>query len=390
MLETDIAVIGGGPAGAAAALTLRRYTSHSVVIVERDAYQHPRVGETVSSAIGPLLDYLGARECLRGGDVVESHANAASWGNDRLIVRDHVLTGRGSGWHLNRRLFDLSLADVARKAGATTFRNTRIRSAIPADDRGWLLSVDGENNTLIHAAEVIDASGRTISFARFAGAMKDSIDHLVGIVAYFRGLDCQSTDHTTLIEAEECGWWYGALLPHGVAVVSFMTDIFEAKKLGVKKWHAFYERLLQTRYISGFLANADPQEHLYIHSASSHRLRPVIGPRWVAVGDAAASFDPLSSLGIGHALSSGIQGARIVDARMEGDHELADAFTFDVARFADEFLERRSAIYQTEQRWPQSEFWRSRHKHNPSQHDDSIQWPKAIANDGLFGAFIKR
>jgi flavin-dependent dehydrogenase len=285
--------------GTAAALTLRRYTSHSVVIVERDAYQHPRVGEIVSSAIFPLLDYLGASECLREGDAVESHANAAAWGSDQLIVRDHMFTGRGSGWHLDRRTFDLSLADAARKAGATMFRNTCIRSASRADDGGWLLSVEGENNTLIHAAHVIDASGRTISFARLAGAAKESVDHLIGVVGYFRGLDGRSTNHSTLVEAEECGWWYGALLPHGTAVVSFMTDAFQAKALCLNEWRGFYERLLETRHISGFLTAADPLEQLYIHSASSHRLCPVIGPRWVAVGDAAASYDPLSSLGIG-------------------------------------------------------------------------------------------
>jgi len=372
MLETDTAVIGGGPSGTAAALTLRRYTSHSVVIVERDAYQHPRVGETVSSAIFPLLDYLGASECLREGDAVESHANAAAWGSDQLIVRDHMFTGRGSGWHLDRRTFDLSLADAARKAGATMFRNTCIRSASRADDGGCLLSVEGENNTLIHAAHVIDASGRTISFARLAGAAKESVDHLIGVVAYFRGLDGRSTNHSTLVEAEECGWWYGALLPHGTAVVSFMTDAFQAKALCVNEWRGFYERLLETRHISGFLTAADPLEQLYIHSASSHRLCPVIGPRWVAVGDAAASYDPLSSLGIGHALSSGIQGARIVDDRLAGDGELADAYPLDIARFADEFLARRVAIYQAEQRWPQSEFWRSRHGCFPSQYANML------------------
>jgi flavin-dependent dehydrogenase len=367
MFETDIAIIGGGPSGAAAALTLRRYTSHRVMIVERDAYEAPRVGETVSSAISALLDYLGASDCLKDSGAIKSHANAAAWGADQLIVRDHMFTGHGSGWHLERRSFDLFLADAARNMGATTLRNTRLRSASTAAGGGWLIGVDGENEGFIHAAQVVDASGRTASFARLAGATKQRVDHLVAVVAYFQGLDSTSTVHSTFVEADEHGWWYGAPLPHGKAIAMFMTDAKSVKPLGFTEWQRFYTRVLDTRHVSSLIAEADPIRELHIYSANSQRIHPVIGDRWVAVGDAAASFDPLSSLGIGHALSSGIQGARISDARLAGDNELADAYSLDVARLWSEFLVRRTAIYQAEKRWQNAAFWTDRHAVSPAQ-----------------------
>ena len=207
------------------------------------------------------------------------------------------------------------------------------------------------------------------SFARLAGATKQSVDHLVGIVAYFQGLDSTSTVHTTFVEAEEHGWWYAALLPDGKAVVMFMTDATAIKSLGFNEWQRFYSRALSTRHVSSFIAAAEPIKQLYIHSANSQRIHPVMGDRWVAVGDAAASFDPLSSLGIGHALTSGIQGARISDARLAGDDELADAYPSDVARFWDEFLVRRTAIYQAEKRWQTAAFWRDRNAVSAGQCD---------------------
>jgi 2-polyprenyl-6-methoxyphenol hydroxylase-like FAD-dependent oxidoreductase len=78
MLETTVAIIGGGPSGLAAALTLLRYTNHRVVVVERDSYQRARVGETVSCAICPLLEYLGAHGCLRESEAIESWSNAGA------------------------------------------------------------------------------------------------------------------------------------------------------------------------------------------------------------------------------------------------------------------------------------------------------------------------
>jgi flavin-dependent dehydrogenase len=360
--ETEVAIIGGGPAGTAAALTLLRYTPHRVVLVERGSYRQPRVGETVSPAITSLLEYLGAADCLCESEAIESFSNAAAWGSDRVTVRDHMFTGRGNGWHLDRRKFDLALGDTAQRAGAITLRDSWPYDATQVDANRWQLSIEGNATTDVLATQVIDASGRQASFARRAGATSNRIDQLVGIVAYFTGLAPQTTSHSTLVEAERCGWWYAALVPNGNAVVAFMTDPAQIREFSVNEWPGFYRRLQRTRHISSFLSKADPIPELHIHSAASQFLLPVIGEGWIAAGDAAAAFDPLSSLGIGHALSSGIQAARVVDTRLHGDEELAATYPADVSGFADEFRMRRLHVYGAEARWPDSEFWQLRHR----------------------------
>ena len=50
----DVVVIGGGPAGAAAALSLA-HMGRSVAMLERSCYEAPRIGETVPPSIQPLL-----------------------------------------------------------------------------------------------------------------------------------------------------------------------------------------------------------------------------------------------------------------------------------------------------------------------------------------------
>src|SRR5436190_5494193 len=58
-----------------------------------------------------------------------------------------------------------------------------------------------------------------------------------------------------------------------------------------------------------------------LHSFPTRRSSDLaFGEGWVAVGDAAQSYDPLSSQGLRYALESGIRAAFAVDAALDGDH----------------------------------------------------------------------
>ena len=108
-------------------------------------------------------------------------------------------------------------------------------------------------------------------------------------------------------------------------------------------------------------ADGVPVSRPHVWLAGSATTIPCIGKGWIAAGDAAASFDPLSSLGIGYAMLSGIQAARAVDHRLNGDEDLAAAYEGDVARHMAGYLAQRRELYRLEQRWPERPFWSRRH-----------------------------
>jgi 2-polyprenyl-6-methoxyphenol hydroxylase-like FAD-dependent oxidoreductase len=98
-------------------------------------------------------------------------------------------------------------------------------------------------------------------------------------------------------------------------------------------------------------------------AAHSAWLPRVAAPSWLAVGDAAASHDPLSASGIVRALDSAVHAAHaihssLVDGRMGplAEYEARQAQAY--RRYA----ETRARYYQLEQRWPDAPFWRRRQR----------------------------
>jgi hypothetical protein len=89
--------------------------------------------------------------------------------------------------------------------------------------------------------------------------------------------------------------------------------------------------------------------------ARSHLLHPVAGPRWLAIGDAASSFDPLSSQGIAKALRAGLRAADVIRTGRD------EAYGQQIAAEFERYLETREHFYRIEARWPQHPFWNRRH-----------------------------
>ena len=340
----DVAIIGGGPAGCAAALTLLRYSKLRVVVIERSDYEGWRVGETLSPGVRPLLRYLDATSILEDDGHLTNYGTAASWGSDDTVSRDFLFVAAGEGRHLDRARFDRSLAQLVRERGGTVMTGHTYESANAA------------------ARYVIDASGRHASFARSRGARVIAHDNLMGIVAIVAS--AHGYDGGTLVEAVPDGWWYSARLPGNRAVVAFMSD---ADIIREQKLHEKPELLRQLASSHATRARIGDAEILHGPTAcpaQSQILDKPYGDGWIAAGEAAIAFDPLSSMGIGYAITSGIEAARVAASSLNGG-DGAPAYAADVAAHFQSYLARKREYYAIEQRWRDRPFWARRHGRLP-------------------------
>jgi flavin-dependent dehydrogenase len=363
--EVEVAIVGGGPAGAAAALALAQLGIEAVLL-ESTRYDTVRIGETVPPAIQQPLTQLGVWHRFMETAPNPSYANQSVWGMAEIQHQDFILNPYGSGWHLDRRRFDHMLADAARRGGVRVMTGANVLS-LEARNPGWVIAGRQDGVPFSFPARfLVDATGRRSTIARKAGRQQRSIDNLIGLVAFLQSsADEVVTTNTLLLEAVEHGWWYSAPLADGRLVAVYMTD---ADLLPVKsgKLAFWLNRLHHTSFTKQRLRPFQSPSKLTIRPANTSVMGQPAGPDFLAVGDAAMAFDPLSSQGIYKALRGAIRAAKVIAECRNGNGGELEAYAGELRKEFNGYLELRADYYGLERRWPDSLFWQRRWQPAPS------------------------
>lgn len=363
--QADVVILGGGPAGSAAANRLAA-AGLSAVLLERSGYAASRFGEVLAPRAVALLDELGVRNHFLEDGHLPSPGLVSVWGGATL-ERSSLSNAYGDGWHLDRSRFDELLARGAAAFGAALYTGVRL-GTLGWDARREMWSVefsDGGSARLIHARFLVDATGRVATLASRLGAQRERVDRLVAVAVFYE--TPPGADPRMLVEAAPGGWWYSARLPSNRTVVAHLTDadLIPRGRRQLSTWlSASLRDAPRTFQRVGGSKGSLPR----IASAASTRLLHVGGQGWLAVGDAAAAFDPLSAIGVTKALDSGVQAAQIIIKYLEAGHRhdaLAAIKKYDQLcnRLWNAYLTERKRVYGREQRWPDSVFWRRRAHH---------------------------
>lgn len=381
--ELDVVVIGGGPGGASCALALRTHMpSLGVGLVEASSYDNVRLGENVSSALLPLLDYLGARDTfLAQAAHVESFTVQACWGTSTPLPQHSLRHWSGEGYLLDRHRFDVMLAENFHARGGKLYLSCRVEEILRAEagEPGYLLHLRHESGArfALKARFLVDATGRKASIARRLGASSLQYDSLIGVSRYFEMDPAIAWPRDIVIESAADGWWYSAPLPDDRLVLTWMTDAALWRDRGQDRLGAWQSLLARApnSYARVHRAAVAADPTLTVRQAHTQILDQAAGTDWLAVGDAAASFDPLSSLGIGFAMHSACHAARAIASTLAGQGgDSLRHYSDSVRRQFSGYLPTWRSYYGYETRFPGAPFWQARRvaEHEPAAHEGGV------------------
>jgi menaquinone-9 beta-reductase len=313
VIDADVVVVGGGPAGAAAAITLARQ-GRDVVLVDKARFPRDKCcGDGLTTGALRLLEALG----LDPATVPSWRTVDAAWVRSPTgrVVELPFPQGFGQyGAVATRRELDAALLDVARAAGVNVHDGHALVGATEHDG-GVVLAVDGLGD--VQARYAIGADGMWSTLRKLLGQGEPGyLGEWHAFRQYATGVTGSAAQQLWVWFEPDLlpGYAWSFPLPGGEVNIGF--GVLRANGRRIADMKQTWPELLSRPHVADALG---PDARLVgTHKAwpiPARVDRAVLGTgRTLFVGDAAAATDPLTGEGIAQALESAILAAEAIVA----------------------------------------------------------------------------
>lgn len=352
--HVDVCVIGAGPAGAAAANRLARL-GLDVMLLDRQAFPRPKIGESLAPSILPVLETLGVRAEVEAAGFLRPEGAVIRWAGPVQVAPAQPI--ERSGIHVDRARFDDILARAAARAGATVWTGVPCGSPRRTGEGHWIVPVHGgQAETKVKCRFVVDAAGRG---GVIGGARNRLMPSTLALYGYWR--EHGFAGPAARVEAGVQHWAWAAPLAGGRCAVAVFLDSGSA--LAGRGREDVYRALLADCDLLRPCLEGQIDGGVHACSATADVACEVIGDGWIKVGEAALCVDPLSAQGVQLAIMTGVQAAVVINtmARRADKAGLAQSFYDDQAAYwAHHFQSVSAGFYKERAAIDPQPFWSSR------------------------------
>ena len=317
---TDVLVIGGGPAGAAAGYWLAR-SGHAVTIVEKRSFPRNKTcGDTLSPRAVHQLRDMGLEDLTSTFHRVGGVRACSNERELQLFWPDHALYPR-EGRVARRSVLDAAVIHNAVSAGATLLQgHEALRPLVERGFVGGAIVQDAAGQQFnLHAKYVILADGANSQFGRALGTSRaKDWPYATAIRSYWatpRHAEPWIETHFDIQDRKDQTIpGYGWIFPVGDGTANIGVGLLSTFRdfKNVNTSHllaAFAQRIAESWQI-------DP-EHPLTQPMSGrmpmgNSVSPISGPTYLVVGDAAGSINPFNGDGIDYAYATGRAAAMVL------------------------------------------------------------------------------
>ena len=311
MIDAQVLVVGGGPAGSSVATFLAR-AGVDVQVLDRAHFPRPKpCAEYLSPEASRLLEAMGALDRVEQTGAAQLSGIRVRAPNGAVIKGDfiaaHGFRGfRDRGLSVRREVLDSILLDCARDAGARVNEGVRVTDVV-RDADGRVAGVHTLTNGTageLRADVVIAADGlRSVIARRIGLARTTRWPRRLALVTHYSGV-ADISEHGEM-HVERDGYVGIADVGNGITTVALVVPASRAREFSEDR-AVFLDAWLRARtHLAPRFVSARRVSPVAVTGPFASHARRAWAPGVALVGDAADFFDPFTGEGIYAALRGG-------------------------------------------------------------------------------------